>query len=67
MIRVEKRKDEDFEDMLKRFKKVCRREGLISAIRSREAYEKPCDRRRRKHREGIANVKKSLRRRSFTR
>lgn len=67
MIRVEKRKDEDFEDMLKRFKKVCRREGLISAIRNREAYEKPCDRRRRKRQESILRTKKQDRRRSITR
>lgn len=66
MIRVEKRK-EDFEDMLKRFKKVCQREGLITEIRNREAYEKPCDRRRRKRHESILRTKKQDRRRSITR
>ena len=65
MIRVRRYKDEDFEDMLKRFKTVCRREGLISEVRSRKAYEKPCDRRRRKHYESIAKAKKYRRRYSF--
>ena len=65
MIRVKKRKDEDFEDMLKRFKTVCRREGLIREVRSREAYEKPCDRRRRKQYESSLKAKKGRRRHSF--
>ena len=67
MIRVKKRKGEDFEDMLKRFKKACRREGLISEVQSREAYEKPCDRRRRERHDGIVHTKKAMRRRSFSR
>ena len=49
MIKVTRNRGEDFEEMLRRFKTACRREGVISGIRDRRAYEKPSDRRRRKH------------------
>ena len=65
MIKVRRYKGEDFEDMLKRFKTACRREGLISEVRSREAYEKPCDRRRRKQYESSLKAKKDRKRYSF--
>lgn len=66
MVRVKKYKNEDFEDMLKRFRKACRNEGVLAEIRYRECFEKPCDRRRRKQQEGIRNtMKRSRRRRSF--
>lgn len=48
MIKITRNRGEDFEEMLRRFKTACRREGVISGIRSRRAYEKPSERRRRK-------------------
>lgn len=66
MASVKKHKGESFEDMLKRFRKTCRNEGVLAEIRYRECFEKPCDRRRRKQQEGIRNtMKRSRRRRSF--
>lgn len=67
MARVKRYKNENFEDMLYRFRKACRREGVFAEIRYRECFEKPCDRRRRKQQEGVRNTKKRSRRRgSFT-
>ena len=65
MIKVKKRKDEDFENLLKRFKAAIRRDGVLSSARSREAYEKPCNRRRRKRYESAIKAKKDRKRYSF--
>ena len=48
MIRVKLRTNESVEQLLKRFKKVCEKEGLVRDIKRNSYYEKPSDRRRRK-------------------
>ena len=45
-IRV--RESDSFENALKRFKKQCEKEGILSEIKKREHYEKPSVRRKRK-------------------
>lgn len=50
---------ESFENALRRFKKQCEREGVLSEIKKREHYEKPSVRRKKK---AIAARKKSLKR-----
>ena len=46
-IRVKARSNEHPEQMLRRFKKLCEKEGLTKDIKKRAYYEKPSERRRR--------------------
>ncbi|MEM1165674.1 MAG: 30S ribosomal protein S21 [Planctomycetota bacterium] len=46
-IRVKARGGEHPEQMLRRFKKLCEKEGLTKDIKKRAYYEKPSERRRR--------------------
>lgn len=46
-IRIKARGGEHVEGMMKRFKKLCEKEGLTKDIRRKEYYEKPSERRRR--------------------
>jgi small subunit ribosomal protein S21 len=56
MIRVKLRTNESVEQLLKRFKKVCEKEGLVRDIKRNSYYEKPSERRRRK----IRKMKKKV-------
>ena len=47
MIRVKVRSNESIEQMVRRFKKLCEKEGLTKDIKRKEFYEKPSERRRR--------------------
>jgi len=47
MIKVRARGGESVEQMLKRFKKLCEKEGLVRDIKRNAYYEKPSERRRR--------------------
>ncbi|MDA0803328.1 MAG: 30S ribosomal protein S21 [Planctomycetota bacterium] len=40
-IRVKSRGHESIEQMLRRFKKSCEKEGLTREVKDRQAYEKP--------------------------
>lgn len=53
-IRVKARSGESTEGMLKRFKKLCEKEGLTKDIKRKEFYEKPSERRRRAMRKSVA-------------
>ena len=55
-IRVKSRNGETVEQMLRRFKKLCEKEGLTKEIKRRQYYEKPSERRRRAQRKSIARV-----------
>ncbi|MDD5382572.1 MAG: 30S ribosomal protein S21 [Candidatus Margulisbacteria bacterium] len=46
MSTVEKRKGEDIEKVLRKFKTKLRREGLMDEMKKREFYAKPSERRR---------------------
>jgi small subunit ribosomal protein S21 len=50
MLRVKARGNETIEQMLKRFKKMCEKEGLTRDIKRQAYYEKPSERKRRKAR-----------------
>jgi small subunit ribosomal protein S21 len=47
MIKIRARGNETVEQMIKRFKKLCEKEGLIRDIKRNAYYEKPSERRRR--------------------
>jgi small subunit ribosomal protein S21 len=50
MIKVKARGNESLEQMLRRFKKMCEKEGLTKEIKRTSYYEKPSERRRRRAR-----------------
>ena len=54
MIRITSRgPNESVEQMLRRFKKLCEKEGLTKEIKRNSYYEKPSERRRRQMRKAI--------------
>lgn len=52
-IRVKARSGEGTEQMLRRFKKLCEKEGLTKDIKRKEFYEKPSERKRRAARKSL--------------
>ena len=56
MIRVKARGNEKVEQMLRRFKKMCEKEGLTKDIKRNSYYEKPSERRRRRLRKTMKRV-----------
>jgi small subunit ribosomal protein S21 len=56
---IKVREDESLENALKRFKRKCEKSGILTEIKKRQHYEKPCVRRKRK---AIAARKKLLKR-----
>src|SRR5258705_12331529 len=53
-IRIKARSGETVEQMMRRFKQVCEKEGLTKDIKRKEFYEKPSERNRRSMRKSIA-------------
>ena len=47
---------ESVEQMLRRFKKLCEKEGLTKEVKKRQYYEKPSERRRRDARKTATRV-----------
>jgi small subunit ribosomal protein S21 len=58
MIRVKVRGNESIEQMVRRFKKLCEKEGLTRDIKRNAYYEKPSERRRRKVRKSLKRIAK---------
>ncbi len=52
-IRIKARGGESVEQMMKRFKKLCEKEGLTKDIKRKEFFEKPSERRRRAARKAV--------------
>ena len=48
MIKVKSRAGENIQQMVKRFKKMCEKEGLIRDIKRNGYYEKPSEKNRRR-------------------
>lgn len=55
-IRIKSRGGESVEQMMRRFKKLCEKEGLTKDIKRKEFYEKPSERRRRRQRKTTNRV-----------
>ncbi|MGB2754089.1 MAG: 30S ribosomal protein S21 [Phycisphaerae bacterium] len=53
MLRIRARGNESVEQMLKRFKKLCEKEGLTKEVKRNSYYEKPSERRRRQMRKAV--------------
>jgi len=56
MIKVKARGNESVGQMIKRFKKMCEKEGLTRDIKRNSYYEKPSERRRRRLRKTLKRV-----------
>ena len=57
MIKVKSRLGESVEQMVKRFKKMCEKEGIIRDIKRMSYYEKPSERNRRRRRKAARSAK----------
>lgn len=55
-IRIKARGGESAEQMMRRFKKMCEKEGLTKDIKRRAYFEKPSERRRRAQRKSIKRL-----------
>ena len=55
-IRIKARSGESAEQMMRRFKKLCEKEGLTKDIKRRAYYEKPSEKRQRAMRKSIKRV-----------
>ena len=53
-IRIKARGGEGVEQMMRRFKKLCEKEGLTKEIKRKEFFEKPSERRRRAARKAVS-------------
>jgi small subunit ribosomal protein S21 len=56
------RENESFENALKKFKKQCEKEGILSEIKKREHYDKPSVKKKKK---AIAARKRAIKRKKF--
>ncbi|TVQ76167.1 MAG: 30S ribosomal protein S21 [Phycisphaeraceae bacterium] len=52
-IRIKSRGGESVEQMMRRFKKLCEKEGLTKDVKRKQYYEKPSERRRRASRKSF--------------
>jgi small subunit ribosomal protein S21 len=64
MLKVRQRGNESVQQMLKRFKKLCEKEGLNKEIKKNSYYEKPSERRRRQLRKAERQALRKQRQRS---
>ncbi len=58
MIKIRPRGNESIQQMLKRFKRLCQREGLTRELKRHSYYEKPSDRKRREGRKSVRKLQK---------
>ncbi|MHC4822277.1 MAG: 30S ribosomal protein S21 [Planctomycetota bacterium] len=58
-IRVMVKNNEPLEKTLRRLRKICNNEGVTRDLKRASFYEKPSEKRRRKDRERIKNLRKA--------
>jgi len=61
MAKVVVGQNEQIRDALRRFKKLCEREGIVNRSKRTARYEKPSVRRRRQERERLKTIRKAQR------
>jgi len=59
VIKVRPRGNESIQQTLKRFKRLCQREGLTRDIKRHSYYEKPSERKRRESRKAIRKLERA--------
>ena len=55
-IRIKARGGESAEQMLRRFKKLCEKEGLTKDVKRQAYYEKPSEKRQRARRKSVKRI-----------
>ena len=65
MLTVKSRAGESVQQMIRRFKKLCEKEGLIRDMKRNAYYEKPSEKRAREKAESIRRARKLARKRSL--
>ncbi|MAV55275.1 MAG: 30S ribosomal protein S21 [Phycisphaerae bacterium] len=55
-IRIKTRTGESVQQMMRRFKKLCEKEGLTKEVKKRQYFEKPSERRRRATRKAASRL-----------
>ena len=58
-VKIVPRPGEKIQIVMKRFKKMCEKEGLVREMRRLEAYEKPSDKQRRARIRSIKNINRA--------
>lgn len=58
-IRIKARHNESAGQMLRRFKKLCEKEGLTKDVKRKQYFEKPSERKRRAQRKTVARVQRT--------
>jgi small subunit ribosomal protein S21 len=56
MLKVKSRTGESVQQMMRRFKKLCEKEGLIRDMKRNAYYEKPSEKNRRRERKARRNA-----------
>ena len=64
MIKIRPRGNESIQQMLKRFKRLCQREGLTRDLKRHSYYEKPSEKRAREKAEAIRRARKLARKKA---
>ena len=59
MAKVIVRPDESLKDALRRFKKICDKEGIINRTKRASRYEKPSEQRRREEAQRMKTIRKA--------
>ncbi len=59
-IKIKSRSNESIDQMLRRFKKLCEKEGLVKQIKRNSYFEKPSERRRRQQRKAIRHAQRTV-------
>ena len=58
-IRIRCRQNESVQQLLRRFKKLCEKEGLTKDVKRKQYFEKPSERRRRARRKSAQRVRQT--------
>ena len=58
LLRVTARKGESIDQMIRRFRKRCEREGLVREYKRHQYYEKPSEKSRREDRKSKSRLRK---------
>ena len=59
MAKIIVKPDEQIKDALRRFKKICDKEGIINQAKRSNYYEKPSERRRREEAERLKSIRRA--------
>lgn len=65
MAIIEVYDNEPFEKVLKRFKRVVEKEGILTEVKRRQFYEKPSEKKKRKERAARKRIIKALKKRNL--